>query len=59
MAKNLFIKTKDKDVAEELKALGYELIQNNGSEFVFINDSKIQFDTKNMNDVITSDVLCV
>ena len=59
MEKQLFIKTKDKDVANQLKSLGYELLQNNGDEFVFLNDSKINFDGENIDKIITSNTLCI
>lgn len=59
MEKQLFIKTKDKDVANHLKSLGYELLQNNGEEFVFLNDSKINFDGESADKIITSNTLCV
>lgn len=59
MEKQLFIKTKDKGVAEQLLFLGYELLQQSGNEFTFLNDSKIIFDGEHSDKIVTSNTLCI
>ena len=34
-----FIKVTDKETAEKLKELGYQLVQSDGSGYTFINDA--------------------
>ena len=59
MGKELFIKTKDKGVAEQLISLGYVLLQDTNNEFVFLNDSRIVFDKQSQKQIICTDKLCV
>lgn len=40
---NNFIKTSDKDTAEQLKKQGFNLISQEGNIFVFLNDKPTKF----------------
>ena len=41
--KNMFIKTQDKELAEELRQSGYKELKPQGKFFVFIDNGKAHF----------------
>lgn len=53
-----FIKTSDETVAEELRNEGYTELSKEGSQFVFINDSK-KAKTFDEQKIIYTDNLCL
>ena len=40
---NNFIKTSDKELANELRLAGYKELKSQGKFFVFLNNGKVQF----------------
>ena len=60
MEKMNFIRTSDKETAEQLRVLGFtELTEPNSSIFCFLNDGKkLTFDSEKCNFVYTN-VLCL
>ena len=53
-----FIKTKDEQVAEQLRKEGYTELTKEGNSFVFINDTK-KAQTFDKKKVIYTDNVCI
>lgn len=52
-----FIKTRDKETADKLKNLGYELIEFSNGFYVFLNCSDIKVNFEELNNVTQTDIL--
>lgn len=61
MNKTNFVKTKDKKIADILRASGYTEITESSSEyFSFINDGKMNFDNNfDVKKIIYTNVMCL
>lgn len=50
--KNMFVKTQDKELAEQLRKSGYKELKPQGKFFVFINDGKATFSNEQTKKVV-------
>jgi hypothetical protein len=53
--KQLFIKTRDVETAEELKRLGFKVINESGGMWTFLNDINIRFNADDNKKAVYSD----
>ncbi len=44
MDKKIFITTCDQETCEKLKASGFQLVQDEGNKWTFLNDTNLKFD---------------
>ena len=52
-----FITTTSKEVADELKKHGFQLVSEDGNKWTFVNDKTINFNNANSNKVVYTDIL--
>lgn len=57
MDKN-FIATTDKETAETLKKLGFQMIQNTGDRFLFLNCKQLNFEEVDPSKIQHTNMLC-
>lgn len=53
--KQLFIKTRDKETADKLKKLGFQVINESGGMWTFLNDAHIRFNADDNKNAVYSD----
>lgn len=58
MDKN-FVVTTDSDTAETLKSLGYEQVAFDGVRFTFINNASKYSETKELDDIVYTNIISV
>lgn len=61
--KNPFLFTTEKSVADKLITLGFTLLSNHNNNYMFINDSELEFDKDDdiniLNKICFTNILCM
>lgn len=59
MAKNNFITTTDKETADQLLKLGFQLLSSENGRYTFLNCLKYSTEQIDKNKIVYTNILCI